>query len=364
MIHLGSHTSEERISQYLIETREMAAGQSRLHHASSSKFRELKDVGMEITKLIDHMNKINLKSDSSEIVKYLELFYPEHYLFMTKPCQWVEATKSLSQNESKYGEKWQTQGHKGKAITEDTSMYAFWKNCGDLEFLDTVISPIVPHVPQSNNLNSLTEPGGPGPSNHPNHFMILEAESIANEEDEEDLGESEEEESHKESIKFPEKLWMNADFMDKPGPNSGLQAKEVKAATLLPKPSESTSSDSEVKTVEPYPSYVNDAAGFFAALGEDDVPAVCFRDRTLETLLDDVEVWEMSKCEWQKVHTFWVEEMRTPVQKNQQDKFDRLRKKHAAKVQKYNEIKEEVSYMGHTTVSWLNACACRSDMIC
>ena len=187
MIRLGSHTSEERISQYSIETWEMAAGQSHLHRTSSSKFRELKDVGTEITKLIDRINKIDLESDSSKIIKYLELFYHEHYLFMTEPRQWVEAAKGLSQNESKSGEKWQMQGHKGKAVTEDTSMYAFWKNCSNLEFLDTVISPIVPHVPQSNNLNSLVEPGGPSPSNRPNRFMILEAESIANEDDEEDL---------------------------------------------------------------------------------------------------------------------------------------------------------------------------------
>ena len=178
------------------------------------------------------------------------------------------------------------------------------------------------------------------------------------------LGESEEEESHEESIEFPEKLWMNTDFTDKPGPNGGPQAEEVKAATLLPELSESTSSDSEAKMVEPYPSYVNDAAGFFATLGEDGVPVVCFCDRTLETLLDDVEIWEMSQCKQQKAHMFWVEETQTHVQKNQQDEFDRLRKKHAAKVQEYNEIKEEVSYAGHTTVSWLNACACRSDMIC
>ena len=122
MIRLGSHTSDKRISQYSIETREMVAGQSRLDHASGSKFRELKDVGTEITKLIDCMNKIDFESDSSEIVKYLELFHPEHHFSMTEPCQWVEAAKGLSQYESESGEKWQKQGRKGKAITEDTSI--------------------------------------------------------------------------------------------------------------------------------------------------------------------------------------------------------------------------------------------------
>lgn len=69
---------------------------------------------------------------------------------------------------------------RGKAITKDTSMYAFWKNCSGLAFLDVVINPIVPHIPQSNNLDLPVDPGEPGPSSCSNCFVILEAESIAN----------------------------------------------------------------------------------------------------------------------------------------------------------------------------------------
>lgn len=63
MICLGSCMSDECISQYSIKTQEMVAGQTHLDGASSSKFCELEDVGMEITKLINCMNKIDLESD-------------------------------------------------------------------------------------------------------------------------------------------------------------------------------------------------------------------------------------------------------------------------------------------------------------
>ncbi|KAG6373948.1 hypothetical protein JVT61DRAFT_6112 [Boletus reticuloceps] len=104
IVRLGSRTSDDRITQYSIETREMVAGQSRLHDSESykTKFRELKDVGKEISKLIDRMSKIDLESDSSEIIKYLELFYPEHHASMSDVPPWIEVAKSLSQDDAEY----------------------------------------------------------------------------------------------------------------------------------------------------------------------------------------------------------------------------------------------------------------------
>ncbi|KAF8417740.1 AAA domain-containing protein [Boletus edulis BED1] len=127
----------------------------------------------------------------------------------------------------------------------------------------------------------------------------------------------------------PEKVWMTAEFADTPD-----KAEPAKAPTVLPEPS-------FPPVAEPYPSYVNDAAGFFTALGQDDVPAVPFGNRALETLLEEPEVWEMSQYERQTLHAFWIEEARMHMQRNQQDEFDRLRKKHADKVREYIEIKEE-----------------------
>ncbi|KAG6373951.1 hypothetical protein JVT61DRAFT_6115 [Boletus reticuloceps] len=173
--------------------------------------------------------------------------------------------------------------------------------------------------------NLLAEPGEPGPSSRSNRFEILQTEATA---DAEDTKASEEDESDEEGLD----TMTSPEFSDTPD-----KAEPAKAPASLPEPSSPPIAELEL----PYPSYVNDAAGFFAALGEDGVPAVPFNNRALETLLVEPEVWEMSQHERQTLHAFWIEVARVYMQQNQQDKFDRLRKKHADKVREYNEIREE-----------------------
>ena len=365
IVRLGSNKSaDERIGQYSIETREMVAGQSRLDHTYNSKYREFKTVGTEISHLIEAMQKIDLESDSSEIIKYLQSFHPEHHVSMSDPPAWIGVAKSLSENDSESEGKWQKQGRKGKVITEDTSAYAFWKNCGDLDFLETITSPVAPLAPQFS--HSLVEPASsePGPSAHPNRFEALQTEAAADDEDELS-SEKDDDETNEESSEIPpeKKLWMNAPFLDTPDTNSGPEAEKAKTPASHPAPPSFSPPVAEEQP--PYSAYVNDAVGFFDALGEDYVPTVPFGRRTVEALLDEGEVWNMSQHERQKLHKFWIEEARTQMQQNQQDEFDRLRKKHAEKVQEYNEIKEEVSgeRLGGFLVSG-TFYLCRFDAIC
>ena len=340
IVRLGSRTSDERISQYSIETRELVAGQSRLHETHNSKYREFKSVGTEITKLIERMHKIDLESDSSEIDKYLGLVYPEFHVFFIDPPAWIGVAKNLSQDDSESGGKWQKKGRKGKVITEDTSIYAFWKNCGDLDFLETITNPVVSNIPQTS--NSHTEPGEPGPSASSNRFVILEAETTADAEDTDTL-EEEDDESDEESFELlPEKSWMTADFSHTPNSNVVPEAENAKAPAPPPEPS--LPSPPIVETEAPYADYVNDPVGLFVALGEVGIPRVPFGNRTVEALLDEGEVWDLSRPERQRLHAFWIEQARTEMQRNQQDEFDRLRQRHADKVQEYNEIKEEVGH--------------------
>ncbi|KAI9456882.1 hypothetical protein HD554DRAFT_1839076 [Boletus coccyginus] len=341
IIRLGSRASEERISQYSIETREMAAGQSRLRSTSNSKYRELNFVGKEISNLIERMHKVNLESDSSEIVKYLEVYYPEHHAMMSDPPPWIGVAKSLSEDGSESEDKWQTQGPRGHVIEEDTSIYAFWKNSGDLGFLETITNPTVSQVPQ--NSSSLDELGGPGPSTtRSNRFELLETETRAGARDMDTWEEDKDEESDDESFEIlPEKSWMTTAFSDTP-PDSNVDTEAGKARVPASLPEQSTQSPPITEMEAPYAAYVNDAVGFFAALGEDGVPTIPGGNRTLEELLVEGGVWNLSQHERQTLHEFWIEEARTAMQKNQQDEYDRLRKRHAEKVQEYNEIKEEV----------------------
>ena len=116
---LGSHASGERISQSLIETREMVAGQSRLDHTYNSKHRELKSVGTEIFKLIESMHKNDLKSDSSEIASMLDSLTPnsivslsDHLYISALPRAFLGAVPNLG--ESGKG------GRRGQVTTQNT----------------------------------------------------------------------------------------------------------------------------------------------------------------------------------------------------------------------------------------------------
>jgi hypothetical protein len=342
IVRLGSRTSDERISQYSIETRELVAGQSRLDHTYNSKYREFKSVGTEISQLMERMHKIDLESDSSEIDKYLGLVYPGFHVSMVDPPVWIGVAKGLSQDDSEFGEKWQKQGRGGQVITVDNSIYAFWKNCGDLEFLETITNPVVSHIPPS---HSHATPGEPGPTAPSNRFEILQTETTADTEDTDTLEEDEYDESDEESFEMlPEKSWMTADFSYTPDSNVDPEAEKAKAPAPPPEPSLPSLPIAE--TEAPYAAYVNDAVGFFAALGEDGIPTAPFGNRTLEALLDEGGVWDLSRSERQRLHAFWIEQARTETQRNQQDEFDRLRQRHADRVQEYNEIKEEVGHAG------------------
>ncbi|KAH0839427.1 hypothetical protein J3R83DRAFT_202 [Lanmaoa asiatica] len=331
IVRLGSRSSDDRISQYSIETREMVAGRSRLHDTSSSKYHELRSVGMEISQLIDHINKVDLESDSSEIIKYLSLTHPEHHTSMSVPPTWIGVAKDLSHDDSESGERWKRQGRKGKVTMEDTSFYAFWKNSGDLEFVEMVTTPVVPNIPQTS--ESLAEPG---PSSRSNRFEHLSTETMAGPEDSDEDERDEIDEGGSEIP--PEKSWMTVSFSD--DPDSSVDSETEKMPVPLPKPSAPAAPIAE--TEAPYPTYVNDPAGFFAALGEDGAPAVPFSNRKLDELLADGKVWDMSPQERKLLHAFWIERARMEMQQNQQDEFERLRTKHAEKVQENNEIKEEV----------------------
>ncbi|KAG9309780.1 hypothetical protein JVU11DRAFT_10154 [Chiua virens] len=337
-IRLGSRTSDERISQYSLKTREMAAEKSRLNSTLNTKYRQLRSVTKQVSQLLKQMREMDLESDSSEIVNHLGIFYPEHHAMMSKPPSWIGVSKIVSQHDHDSGEEWKVQGSKGQVFTEDTSIYAFWKNSGDLKFLDMITKPHVSHVSQSGTLP--VDPGIPnsGHSLGPNRFEFLSTETAGDAEDTSTSDEYEDDESDEDAFDRtpPEKIWMTAEFASAPDSDTESETEKTPAPPieLLTSPI--------AEAISTYLAYVNDAEGFFAALGEDGVPEAPSDDRTLRALLDEGDVWNMSHRERQILHAHWIAEACANLQRNQQDEFDCLRKKHAEKVQEYNEIKEEV----------------------
>jgi hypothetical protein len=239
------------------------------------------------SQLIERMHKIDLESDTRL----------DHQNGSGLP----RASLRI-QDESESGEKWQKH------------VNAFWKNCGDLEFLE---SPVVSNIPQTSNSLRLAEPGEPGPFARSNRFEILQTETTADVEDMNTLEEDEYDESDGESFEIlPENSWMTADFSDVPDSNVDPEAVKVK----VPPPIMETTLTMLV-------------GFFFAVLEVDGIPTVHFGNWTLEALLDEGGVWDPSRPERRRLHAFWIEQARTEMQRNQQDEFDRLRERHAIEVQ-------------------------------
>ena len=329
IVRLGSRSSDDRISQYSIETLEMVDGKSRLDRTFGSRRRELKGVQDDIRKLMDQVLNMDIESDSVEIMKYLSTFHPEHHECLEFAPSWISKIRELFDDKDADPGVWRVQGRRGKTHIQDTSYYAYWRDCGDLEFVGAVVD------------------GSYAPWKTPeavveNRFNNLEVESLNDSEDDDDTDEesvgqhSDDESNHNGA----EVSWMGVQF-DLPLA-SVVQDKISVAVEPLSEESESSIDESEINA-KLGPADFQDPEGFLAAIGCTRKPAVPTSDRPLEELIDHVvDVWTMSKSERRRLHAFWVKEARIELTQNQTGEFERLHALHANILRECNEGKEEV----------------------
>ncbi|KAF7983780.1 hypothetical protein HWV62_18992 [Athelia sp. TMB] len=278
MVRLGSRSADERISAYSLEAMEKVAGQSRLDRAFGRNYRALKDVEEEVKKLLKDFLKISVHS--TEILRYLEVEYPEHFEHAMEPPPWIPTIKRLM---SADGE-WIQAGKGEKKNKSDDSIYAFWREGLDLDFLEHKIqdSPAYPDT-----MEQL-------PSD--NHFAVLEQDETEAEEGS-DAGDSHEDpESDNQEPSLP----VPVDFSD-----------------------------------------LHDPGAFFIGFGYDGIPSAPQTDRALTDLLEYGELWEMSRLERERLHGHWIEQVRLRSHHNQLKQFEKLRERHSDVLQRFNEGKDE-----------------------
>jgi hypothetical protein len=324
IVRLGSRSSDERISQYSIETLEMVDGQSRLDKTFGSRRRELKMVQEDITKLMGQVLKLDIESDSAEIMKYLSTFYPEHHEYLAHPPAWISTLKVLFDTSDDDTGVWRVQGRKGKARIQDTSPYAYWKDCGDVDLVAAVVDgayarKITPQIAPKEN-----------------KFNMLGVEDLDDSEDDYDTADESQSQDSSRRHKA-EESWMAVQY--EPPLEIVVEEEPTALVTAPPEPLvDEPSLDAKIG-----PEDFEDPEGFLAAIGCERKPAVPTSDRPLEELIDYVvDVWAMSRSERHRLHKFWVNQARIELTQNQTDEFERLHERHAKMLRECNEGKEEV----------------------
>jgi hypothetical protein len=332
VVRLGSRSADERISQYSIETLERVNEDSRLNRTFSSKRRELKEIQERIRNLMFMVLKDDLESNSTEVMKYISVLYPEHSGYLAAPPMWIQNIKSFFSNDDDddAGE-WQQQGRRGKTFIKDMSFYAFWRDGSDLEFIGAL----------NNGSYAPWETTSPPDETTSNKFHLLEQDSLPDSDDEYVTSEEHDDESLPEDLPV-EDAWMRVKVE--------LPSFETASSREVPvAPTEVSIAPIQY----PEPEFHEDAGlgqadfkdpeGFLAALGCLHWPVVPTSNRPLDQLLNDVgDVWTMSRAERHILHNFWVENTRIELAETQKGEFERLRELHESILRECNEGKEEV----------------------
>ncbi|KIL62527.1 hypothetical protein M378DRAFT_128690 [Amanita muscaria Koide BX008] len=338
IIRLGSRSADERISQYSIENLEFASPEiSRLIKVSGARW-NLKAIQKEVTTLMKKVTRQHVSG--ADITAYLQMEYPEQHEHVTNPPSWIQALMSqLSLRGDLEGEGgWQTAGRQGATFQADESIYARWLRGEDLDFLrnrpdlptEKAPSPSSENISTSNLMNRFTA-------------LALDEDDGASSSSSSDT-ETEDEESEG---SFSEGVW-EADWQRikvETSVASPTQRPSLAAPEPVSPPHEEahlTETVQEEDTDKLTLSDFRDPLAFFVAHSMYSIPEIPATDRSLDALLEEGQVWNLSWIERQKLNEYWRD--RTKERMNQEHllEFEDLRKKHGEALQMFNEEKNEI----------------------
>ncbi|KAJ3544380.1 hypothetical protein NM688_g5751 [Phlebia brevispora] len=373
IVRLGSRSADERISKFSIEVMEEVAGKSRLDRVFANNFRELKVVEDEVKKLLK--DSLRTTIDTAELVSHLEVAYPILFHSFYDMPSWVTLLCQLSKASADGGGDWTRIGQGGRDEDVDESELAYWLSGGDLEFLELAYIQPIRNPPKS--VNKSTADIAETSTAATNQYQALDVETGDDSDSSDSLSVDESDEGLRESALDvevpPEEAWMLIEDAE-PQPTqepaaAALEAQQVPehiSAQAAPGSEPFEFSESAgTSTLAIRPSDFYDVRDFLHYTGYSQLPMMPTTNRPLETLVDLDDVWEMSLPERRRLHAYWTEEVRRTVEENRVQEFERLRKKHAEALQKFEEGKAEarcrllknVDIIGCTTTGAANLTA-------
>ncbi|KAJ7217780.1 hypothetical protein GGX14DRAFT_438313 [Mycena pura] len=329
VVRLGSRSADERISNFSLDNLEHSAGKSRLHNSFGHHYRELKSVQEEIKYLMKTLIKVNVTSE--EFRAHLKVQYTEHYehLYLYPP-EWVVALFASREDGDDGDSHWMRAGKHRKVELEDNSMYAFWKNGEDLDFLESCRHLQAEYDDSRNNQNRF------------NALVDLEQESDSTSLDDEpdacaeseveDGESSDEEDTEEESW---QRDWHTADAEGSDHPV------EAASAELTTNVISSYFSDVSSALVRAPISVQADPVDPRSQFGGQ-IPFTPDFNRSLDILLAEGTMWSFSRRERHRLHAYWSGVIRERLHEDRLKDFKSLKSKYENILKKNEESKNEI----------------------
>ncbi|KAF8656766.1 hypothetical protein AX16_002444 [Volvariella volvacea WC 439] len=278
IVRLGGRSADERISRFSLEKLEVAAGRSRLNRSFARYHKQLRDLEEEIGHFMKKVSNPTFTTD--DILNHIRFAYPGHQDELLNPPPWVQGLREFELKEIEEG--WETT----KKNQFDSSLYGFWREGRDLRRLHAEREAQQQRrfvAAQAAVLNSQKRAG--------NQFALLQ--------------------DHAE-----------------PGGDSFVADEEAEGMHDY----ETTMEEEVPLTAADYLSVV---------YGVHELPWIPDTDRPWEALLDDDCVWQMSLRERQKLHQYWIAEIKEREQPLRLQEYSDLRERHKEIFAQHQEARDE-----------------------
>jgi len=138
IVRLGSRSSDERISEYMLTKLERLATAPTLDRSMKRQYGVMKRLEETLTQTMTSIRLPQLSWD--EIEKYLDIHYPEHADRFREPPFWTARLFEMKQEEEENsgGFTQVTYRKKGMSMVQSSiskTIYGFWRQGFDLEFV-------------------------------------------------------------------------------------------------------------------------------------------------------------------------------------------------------------------------------------
>ncbi|KAF5338167.1 hypothetical protein D9758_014721 [Tetrapyrgos nigripes] len=322
IVRLGGRSADERMREFSIEALEMAQGGSSLDGTIKDLYRNLKDTQKQIKQLMEKV--VRKTTPSGAIMRHLDIEFPEHWESISYPPNWV--SEMISYHIEQAGEGWERVQRRGKAPDNQNDEgeninLKFWLDGEDLDYLEQQSLP----VPEAE-----AEIVDDVQLSSRNRFDVL-----AQVEGEQSGGSERDDISEVDIGDIVEEDWQTGSW------DVVLVEDEDEPTVLLEDIQRLALQDPASQT--PTSAILEILESSHSTLPKPDLPEVPRTNRPLQELLENSNVWFMSKEERRGLFSHWERETRDLLEITQHSDFDRLRDLHQEQLRSYQECKDQLS---------------------